>query len=391
MTQQRVLIVDDDRRIGSYISRLARKEKSVVSVITRPNLFYKEYETFEPNVIFLDLNMPNIDGIELLRFLQKVGSKSDICLMSGVHYSVVKTVADMASTMGLNLIKVLGKPFNSSDVTDVLHQSKKLDHSAQINSPGRVRNWNACELNAAIKLGHIIPYYQPKFDLAKNTMVGVEALCRWFHPEYGMIMPDEFIPLAEDTGLIVNLTNHMLSSCLKDLVNWDLFDPSLQLSINISPSLLSFPDYTNTIEEYVKEAGVDPKRIILEITESLTMGLVTTMEVLSRLRIKGFNLSIDDYGTGFSSLEKLYKLPFTEIKIDKTFVMDALENEYARAIVISTIELGRKFGLTIVAEGIENSSVRDFLQRQGCNIGQGFYMGKPVDSEQISLMINSVS
>ena len=241
-------------------------------------------------------------------------------------------------------------------------------------------------LAQAIAGGHVIVHYQPKVPFREgDSNYGVEALCRLQHPRLGMIFPDSFIPLAEAYDLILELTDAVTVQAFRDLRTWDAQGPHLRLAINISPRLMSSMTWFELFELRCQEHQIDPKRITLEVTESSSQGgKVLALEILSRLRLKGFLLSIDDFGTGFSSLETLYKLPFGELKIDKQFVFDLIKSPEARALVESTVSLARKLGLKICAEGVETEELFNELRDLHCDDAQGYYISKPISADAIS-------
>src|SRR5665213_2159899 len=240
-------------------------------------------------------------------------------------------------------------------------------------------------LAQSIAAGHVIVHYQPKVPLRTGvTGYGVEALCRIQHPEIGLVFPDNFIPLAEAHDLILELTDAVTVQAFRDLRSWDEQGLQLRLAINISPRLMSGMTWFELFEHRCMEYQVDPKRITREVTESSSQGgKVLALEILSRLRLKGFLLSIDDFGTGFSSLETLYKLPFGELKIDKGFIFDLQKNNEARALVESTISLARKLGLKICAEGVETEELFNELRALQCDDAQGYYISKPIPAADI--------
>jgi EAL domain-containing protein (putative c-di-GMP-specific phosphodiesterase class I) len=254
-----------------------------------------------------------------------------------------------------------------------------------IKTPDGQRQLDREGLAQAIAGGHVVVHYQPKVPFRPGeTGFGVEALCRIKHPELGMIYPDNFIPLAEAHDLILELTDTVTIQAFRDLRVWDEAGRTLRVAINISPRLMGSMTWFEQFERRCQEYGVDPKRITLEVTESSSQGgKVLALEILSRLRLKGFLLSIDDFGTGFSSLETLYKLPFGELKIDKGFIFDLLKSNEARTLVESTVSLARKLGLKIVAEGVETDELFQELRNLHCDDAQGYFISKPIPADAI--------
>ena len=240
-------------------------------------------------------------------------------------------------------------------------------------------------LAASLKNRHVIAHYQPKVPFQPGgEKYGVEALCRIQHPELGLLYPDSFVPLAEAHGLILELTDAVTVHAFESLKVWDQGGTQLRLALNISPRLMADTAWFELFQKRCQEFSIDPGRITLEVTESSSQGgKVLALEILSRLRLQGFLLSIDDFGTGFSSLETLYKLPFGELKIDKGFILDLHRNAEARALVESTVMLARKLGLRICAEGVESEAIFQELRDLKCDDAQGYHVSQALPAEQI--------
>ena len=287
-----------------------------------------------------------------------------------------KTIASVRRLFQAKAVEAIILPradFNTRQLADLLKTKE--------NQPSLDRE----TLAQSIAAGHVIVHYQPKVPFRSGvTGYGVEALCRIQHPEMGLIFPDNFIPLAEAHDLILELTDAVTVQAFRDLRAWDEQGLQLRLAINISPRLMSGMTWFELFEHRCMEHKVDPKRITLEVTESSSQGgKFLALEILSRLRLKGFQLSIDDFGTGFSSLETLYKLPFGELKIDKGFVFDLQKSAEARTLVESTISLARKLGLKICAEGVESEELFNELRALQCDDAQGYYISKPIPAADI--------
>jgi EAL domain-containing protein (putative c-di-GMP-specific phosphodiesterase class I) len=249
---------------------------------------------------------------------------------------------------------------------------------------------NMADLRRGLAAGEFVPYYQPKASLTQNGWVidGVEALARWQHPRLGLVMPDEFVPLAERTGLIGDLTNVMLVAALRQVSEWAQQGLRLGCAVNLPPSLvtdLSFPD---RVAALLAEHGVNASQLTFEITETATMQNPTiTMDILTRLRVKRIGLALDDFGTGYSSLTQLYQMPFNEMKIDKSLVMDVPHSREANTMVGSLIELGHNLGLKICAEGVENRAALDMLAIMGCDACQGYFISRAVPAGDVASLV----
>ena len=243
-------------------------------------------------------------------------------------------------------------------------------------------------LRQTIKTGGFDLHYQPKIDIKQGCITGAEALIRWTHPEHGFIPPDKFIPLAEQSGLIKPLTKWVLNTALQQCTQWHSENINIGISVNLSAYSLDDIDLLNTIRIALSEAKLEPKWLTLELTETAIMADASrALITLSRLDSMGIRLSVDDFGTGYSSLAYLKRLPVDEIKIDKSFVMDMLENPSDAVIVQSIVDLARNMGMSVVAEGIENQEVWDKLVELNCNIGQGFYMCRPCLASKLALWL----
>ena len=244
------------------------------------------------------------------------------------------------------------------------------------------------ELRHAIADGELVLFYQPKADLASGHVSGVEALVRWAHPTRGLVPPDDFLPVAEQTGLMRPLTLWVIETALRQTAEWRAAGTDLRVAVNVSlPDLLDqrFPE---DVVRLLAETGVEPSRLQLEITENVVMAdPVRVMDVLARISELGVELSLDDYGTGTSSLSYLKRLPVRELKIDRSFVMNMEAEQRDAVIVRSTVELARSLGLRVVAEGVESVEVWNQLVEFGCEIAQGYYLSRPIPGSEVASSI----
>jgi diguanylate cyclase (GGDEF)-like protein len=243
----------------------------------------------------------------------------------------------------------------------------------------------AGELRRAIETDELVVFFQPKAELETGRITGVEALVRWEHPERGLIAPDQFVPIAERTGLIKPLSRYVLAESLEQCAAWDAAGFELHVAVNLTiPDLLDL-ELPDRIAALLDRTGVPPERLELEITESTILAdPFRVRHVLDRLNEMGLRLAIDDFGTGYSSLAYLKRLPVQTIKIDRSFVMDMLENDSDAAIVRSTVDLARNLGLRVVAEGVETQEMWDALREQGCTLAQGYLISKPAPAEELA-------
>ena len=378
MSKNRVLVIDDDARIGRIVQRVANKLRVDTSVIDNPDLFESTYLRYQPNIIFLDLQMPRLDGVELLRKLAENDCKAAIILMSGMDKSVLETAIKFGQSLSLQMVGTLSKPMNIVDLERVLI---KNFHQEEI-SIESVATITGVDLLEAIDRNELVVHYQPQICLKTGKISGAEALVRWQHPKYGLLAPDSFIPIAEDDlNLIRPLTFFVLKKSVEQFKVLEKNGTNINLSVNISAKLLSDLDLPDQVEQLLRQYQFNPHRLILEITESGAMEDPSlTMDILTRLRLKNIRLSLDDFGTGFSSLVQLYRMPFNELKVDKSFVMGAISSKEAAAISRVTIDLGHSLGLEVVAEGVEDEETYNWLGSLGCEICQGYFISRPLEA-----------
>ena len=235
------------------------------------------------------------------------------------------------------------------------------------------------ELRRAIDQNELSLYFQPKVSLAAGSVTCAEALVRWQHPRHGLLGPDLFVPIAEQTGLIRPLTRWVLDAALRQCSRWRHQGLDLAVAVNMSMRNLHDPEVVDTIRHLLTRWGIPPARLVVEITESSLMADADrAMDVLGRMRGMGVGISIDDFGTGYSSLAYLKRLPVDELKIDKSFVAHIASDNSDAAIVRSTIGLAHDLGLAVVAEGIEDEATLDYLTGLGCDVAQGYFISRPL-------------
>jgi len=389
MSKNRVLIIDDDPRICRIIKRMA-DDLNIESFATdNPELFEPANLGFEPNVIFMDLQMSKLDGVELLRKLADQHSKAAIIIASGMDKSVIETTEELGKSLGLNMAGFLQKPIDIDKATAIMERQFEIipikTHKAT--------KVTGEELENAITQNELVVHAQPQIHLASGKIARLEALVRWQHPEHGLLFPDVFIPLAEhNKDLIELLTYSVLNNVIQNSTLRKDITSDINVSINLSATMLHDLSLPDKVTKMLAEHDFDPDRLIVEITESGAMeDPALTMDILTRLRLKNIRLSIDDFGTGFSSLVQLYRMPFNEIKVDKSFVIKAMGDEEAATIVRTTIELGHGLGLEVVAEGIEDRETLDWLKELGCDTGQGYFISKPIDAGNLESWLKEYS
>ncbi len=376
MSKNRVLIVDDDQSICRLIARMSDQQGVDSVIVNHADFVESTYLDYQPTLIVMDMKMPMLDGVELLRMLEKQSCKAAIILISGIDKSVLQTTAHLGESMGLNIAGVLTKPM------DIERMKILLAQQYEPITPSNTQTIKVTEdeLAQAIKHNELVVYYQPQVYLETGELIAAEALVRWQHPEHGLLFPDTFIAMAENRQeLIKALTYKVLETVLKEDVERRARGVNLHFSVNLSAVLLNDLLLPDKIEALLASYQFGTERLLLEITENkVIQNPALTMDILLRLRLKNIRLSIDDFGTGFSSLVQLYHMPFNELKIDKSFIMKVMSDEEAASISRITTDLGHSLGLKVVAEGIDDQPCFDWLKKIGCDIGQGDFISTPL-------------
>ncbi len=381
-----VLIVDDDpiltviaetyfRKIGSEVIRTAANGRIALEVL-------KEDPT-GIDFILCDLNMPELDGVEFLRHLRYQEFSGRIAILSGEKGAVVRSASNLAVAHELDIVGTLYKPLNVKALYEAVNKTPRREATG-LNVPVPV-NISGGDLAVAIQCGHIQPYFQPKVDVRNNNTIGAESLARWIHPGFGIIGPDHFIPVAMKNGLIGELTESMVAQTIEALARWRNAGFYIKISVNLTADALRDLEFPDKLAGLTAGAGVPNSSLILEVTEaSLLEESQASIETLTRLRIMGFDVSIDDFGTGYSNLEQLRKFPFSELKIDRSFIIEATTDSFARTCVETSVALARELDLRLVAEGVENQEGWDFVIEAGVDEVQGYYIAKPMSADDFS-------
>jgi EAL domain-containing protein (putative c-di-GMP-specific phosphodiesterase class I)/FixJ family two-component response regulator len=333
------------------------------------------------DILFCDLRMPGMDGMALLRRLSLGGFRGGVILCSALEDDVVDAVLRMSTAYGLQVLGRVDKPASPQHIKQLIGAWRPQQERTQEEDSHSLTPDDLCQ---ALEQDHLLPWYQPKVSFGTGQWTGMEALARWQHPEYGLVSPVHFIPLAERHGLIDQLTEVIINKSLRDGHLWERTGLSLNLSMNLSTTSLIEGDLCNTLLSHCQRWSINPELITLEVTESaFVKDLGKSLEVLTRLRMHGFGLSIDDFGTGYSSMQQLALLPFTELKLDRSFVDRCYEDPSRLAIIESSIELARKLGLKSVAEGVEDEPTWQLLARLGCDQCQGFFSARPMPRDEL--------
>jgi EAL domain-containing protein (putative c-di-GMP-specific phosphodiesterase class I) len=303
-----------------------------------------------------------------------------IILASALESVLLDSVETMTRVYGVKILGVIQKPITPEKLAALI----KLHLPAQVNPNLTQRDalsFTIEEIVQGIRNNEFEPFFQPKVELASGRIKGAEALARWRHPQKGIVAPYAFVGPLEDHNQIDKLTWLILSKSVDFCREWRTNSGlDVSVSVNVSAKSLADVNFADRVTYLVKCKSVDCRNIILEVTESAaTTDIGHSLENLSRLRMKGFGLSIDDYGTGYSSLQQLARIAFTEIKLDRSFIKSATTQQAARIILESSIDMAKKLGIVIVAEGIETEKDWDLLRELGCDLAQGYFIARPME------------
>ncbi len=391
----RVLVVDDDEFMVDVASELLQQMGT--TDVQRASDGAEALKLIDdghlhPDVILCDLDMAGMDGFVLMRHLAARSYSGAVIIMSGSDERVLAAVTELAREHGLQLLDSLAKPLDRDRLFRALErvsvsrprgifqewepERNELipDEYGDTLSPEAVRR--------GIDSGFVEIAVQPKVRLSDRHVVGAEALLRWRDPKRGVLSPMAVVPTAESYGLIDDLALAVYRLSVDALADWRRQGHDLRISVNLSARNLTTLAFPEVLAAIAKEAGVETGCITLEITESrLLENLTASLEVIGRLRLMGFNMSIDDFGTGYASMANLKSLPFTELKIDRSFVHGALNDTDDRAsqvILGCSVELGHALRLDVVAEGVETIEEWNLLEALGCDEIQGYLVAKPM-------------
>ncbi|MEN5311297.1 EAL domain-containing response regulator [Pseudomonas koreensis] len=330
------------------------------------------------DIALCDLQMDGMDGLE---FLQRVGASGQVkavIICSSLSADLRRAVHQMVTLLGLDLLGDVGKPMHAQVLAELL--GTFVDRPSVVDCPrGTVALASEGAVRQALAEQQLHAWYQPKFNLHTGEVCGVEVLCRWLHPIRGMIAPAQFMPVLERCGLLDDLLFSQLEQALNLYQRARAQGFALNMAFNLQTVQLANPELANSLKTTLARHAVTGSNLTFELTESgLLEAPATSLETLVRLRMMGCRLSIDDFGAGFSSLQRLCQLPFNEIKLDAEFIRSLEHEPRCRAAISSTLALGETLGMAVVIEGIETDAQRRELLALGCTLGQGYWYARPM-------------
>ena len=380
-TVRPLLILDQDTDHASELQAIANEHGFEASITNDLGEFHRKRDN-STRIIVLDLVIDSSDGIEIIRELAGDDCEASLIVIGDIDRRILNAAERLARARGLKVAGVLPKPVNRFGFLRLLDRAVEgqrgyKDELVDIQIDEE-------ELRKCMDNGGIEVQYQPKIDVRTLEFVSVETLVRIKHPTHGVLEPASFLAQIEKSGLIKPMTQEVARQAIEQSSNWAKQGFDLQVAINVSPLLLTDLDLPETFVNLTDEYGLERDEVVLEITESwASQDDIAALDILTRLRMKGFHLSIDDFGTGYSTMSQLNELPYSEMKLDQSFIRNCVRDAEARAIVESSIELGHKLGMKVVAEGIEKQEDWDLISDLRCDEGQGYFIARPMKAASI--------
>ncbi|EGN75904.1 EAL domain-containing protein [Idiomarina sp. A28L] len=374
----RLLVLDDEMDVASTICLMAKASAFETDYTDDCDVFMEKVLAWSPTHVMVDLQLAERDGIEVIHELAEIGFQAAVIIMSGLGGRILDSSARAVRENDLRLLGTLSKPFSRSELLALL----ALD-TQQVALPRKysMQSVTAEQLHDALSANVFVTHFQPKISCFTGKLVGFECLARWQREDGSMVPPDQFIGLAERSGQIDELTRQIYSFALRNIPR-EAESQNLKYALNLSPINLADETFPRWLLTECQNNNISPSKIILEVTETASMdNPLALLESLTQFRIRGFHLSIDDFGVGYSSLVQLARLPFSELKIDQMFVKTLSSSDESQKIVGAVIGLGKSLGLNVVAEGVEDEEALHHLIDLGCDEAQGYFIARPMDEQ----------
>ena len=379
---KRILVADDSASIREYLVLMLMEQTQAEVVGVTDGLEAVELieSGFTPDLALLDLNMPRMDGVQLLRRLADMNFSCPVVIISGLSQQIIGTIEKLSKEYELNVIGTIGKPIDQLAVTDILERLQERKPDREI-----VDEIKTYEVLDALKKGQVEPWFQPQVELQRRKLVGFEVLCRIRHKRHGLMLPNTFMQTLEKSDLIRVVTFELFETALKNIQSLPVDQQNFTVSFNVSAKLFDNENFIDTLISLIQSSPIPNDRIVIEITETtVAQTPLKELEGTARLAIHGCGLSIDDFGSGEATLERLHALPFTELKIDQQYLPREKITEAQRALLESTINMARRLGMKVVVEGVESFQQWDLVQHLGCEMAQGFFIAAPMPFSDVS-------
>jgi EAL domain-containing protein (putative c-di-GMP-specific phosphodiesterase class I)/DNA-binding NarL/FixJ family response regulator len=377
----RLLVLDDDAATGRLLDRIARAAGFSVIVTADVPAFRSAYRAAVPDVILLDLQLGDTDGVEQLRHLAAQSYRNSLVLISGFDSRVLATTRDLAAGLGLHVAATHGKPIDVPELRLTLMRLRAQTITLSVE-----------RLLQGLQDGEMVLEYQPIVRPRTRALGRLEALMRWRHPDLGRLEPARFLPLLEGRPDAVQaLTDWVIAAAARDYQNLRELGVTAPVAVNVSPACLLDRGFPDRLERLLVRGNMPPQQLCLEIIEiAACHDPIQTADTLARLRLKGIELTVDDFGTGYSSLKLLRQMPFSAIKIDRSFVIDMLESRDSAIIVRSIIDLARNMDMDSIAEGVESEAAATLLESLGVGFLQGYLIARPMPIDQLPVWLGAL-
>lgn len=379
----RALVVDDDRFMLDVIA-LVLADLGLASVHTAASgsVALEHLRSASIDVLVCDLNMPEMDGIRLLGHVAAMRAQPAVILLSGQDPRILEAARHFAEAKAMTILGTVAKPITPAAFRTVLAAYRRPNETP---GPRTTPSLDAQRFREGLAHHDYALAYQPKVDLRDGHLVGVEALLRWHDRDIGDIPPPEVVRAAEACALIDDLTLGVIDLAVRDRAALAHAGIDTNIACNVSMHNLHNLAVVDRIADRVAQAGDHPNHYTIEVTETHVIDdLPSVLEALIRLRLQGFRIAIDDYGTGAATMQFLMQLPSTELKIDRSFVAAAPRSEPGRALLQSAIAIGQELGQDVVAEGVETETEAQLLRDLGCRYAQGYFYGRPMEREALA-------
>jgi EAL domain-containing protein (putative c-di-GMP-specific phosphodiesterase class I) len=374
-----LLAVDDEKDFLDLVAQLAEGVGYEVITADSAATFREQLTQHRPSLVLLDLQLPGMDGVEALRHLARLGVEGGIVLASGMDQRVLASARQLGESLGLKMLGTLQKPALLEDIEAVL--TRHFGQAASLR-PNDLRN--------AVEEMELVVHYQPRLERRGNEWCvgGAEALVRWQHPTLGLIYPKDFLHLADDHSMTMAIADFVLTDAIRQVGHWRARGMNLHVAVNLAPRLVKDLEFPDRLGRILNEFNVSASQLVLDVVEDASrQDADIAMDIYTRLRVKGVGLALDDFGIGTSSLTHLYKMPFSEVKIDQALIGALPQSRTSATVVRAIVQLAHGLSLAACAEGVESALAFDLLDECGCDRVQGDFVGKPVPASEFEAFI----
>ncbi|MEX2130806.1 MAG: EAL domain-containing response regulator [Pseudohongiellaceae bacterium] len=393
--QTRFLIVDDDELILDVCKdQVQNLGYADVETALNGNIALGKLisATAPYDIIICDLNMPEMNGVEFLRHLAECNFEGGLIIVSGEDARIQKIAYEMAASRKINILGTITKPITPIALQELIDQFKPVSKAGQVLSLPEVLSEEELRRGIFGDGDELTLYYQPIVHLRSGEIEAVEALARWAHASRGMLGPDTFVPLAEENGLINDLTNKIFLEALRQAGVFLEEGGFFRISVNFSIQSFLTDGFVDNIIKLCEQAAIDPAKLVLEFNEHKLLEQVDQcLESMMRLRFKRFGMSIDDFGVGGSSIQQLERIPFTELKVSRSFVSGASQSEFAKSVLAESVTIARSLGMKSIAKGVESLADWIMVEELGFDYAQGRFCGAPMAPEDLAKFIGDWS